>query len=194
MSSVGTPTPMPLGPDENPNQWIVDAVRRVQGPALALLAFGMFSVFVSLLFLIIYIASPDTMFRPVYDYLAEGQKERPAQERLPPYQNWLKDLQFRSVVGSILGLAGGFIIVIGGMKMRSVSSWGWALAGALMAAIPLTNTCCCLGLPIGVWAILALFGQDVRLAFSRVAEMGGLEHFDPTVPPPPPSRYGEGPP
>ena len=44
-------------------------------------------------------------------------------------------------------------------------------------------------LPIGVWALVSLFGTDVRLAFTRITEMGGLEHFDPTIPPPAPSSY-----
>jgi len=189
MSSFGSPTPMPLGPDENPNQWMVDVIRRLQGPALVLLAFGIFSVFLSVLFLIVYIVSPDTMFRPFYDHLAEGQKNAPPQDRLPPFKKWAQEQQLRVVVISILSLAGGFVVVIGGLKMRSMTGFGWAVAGSLLAAIPGATLCCCAGLPIGVWALVSLFGTDVRLAFTRITEMGGLEHFDPTIPPPAPSSY-----
>jgi hypothetical protein len=188
MSSFATP--MPPGPDENPNQWMVDAIRRVQGPALMLMALGIFSVFVALLTLVVYIAAPDTVFRPMYDAMAESQKDQPPNQRLPPYKKWVQDIQLQVVGLSIFGLAGGFVIVLGGMKMRSVTGWGWAVVGAVVACIPGMSICCCAGLPIGIWAILALFGQDVRLAFTKVTEMGGLEHFDPTIPPPPPSRYG----
>jgi hypothetical protein len=192
MSSHGTP--IPGGLDDNPNQWLVNAVRSVQGPGLVLLAFGMFSVFVSLLFLVVYIVSPDSMFRPIYDYLLEGQKGQPPQERLPPYKKWVQEQQLRSVVFSILGLAGGFVIIVGGLKMRQMTGYRWAVAGALLAAIPGMNSCCCAGLPIGVWALVTLFGTDIRLAFTRITEMGGLEYFDPTIPPPTPSSYGSDPP
>ena len=148
MSSFGSPTPMPLGPDENPNQWMVDVIRRIQGPALVLLAFGIFSVFLSLLCLIIYIATPDTMFRPIYDSMVKAQKDQPPQERkaLPPYKNWLHEQQLYIVVLSILFLAGSFVVLIGAMKMRSVSGYRpvisrsiqtrfWALLASTLLAV-----------------------------------------------------------
>jgi hypothetical protein len=64
------------------------------------------------------------------------------------------------------------------------------VAGVVLSIIPCTNTCCCAGLPIGLWALVTLFGSDVRLAFARVGAAGGLERFEEPPPPrdEPPSR------
>ena len=65
-------------------------------------------MFLSVLYLVVYIVSPDTMFRPVYDRLERAQKDQPAQQRepLPPYKKWLQEQQLVFVVGSIVGLGG----------------------------------------------------------------------------------------
>ena len=75
--------------------------------------------------------------------------------------------------------------------MRHLHGYGWAVTGAVLSAVPCTNSCCCFGTPIGLWAIVVLFGSDVRLAFARVGAFGGLETFEADVEPrdeDPPSR------
>jgi hypothetical protein len=61
--------------------------------------------------------------------------------------------------------------------MKQLHGYGWAVTGAVLAAVPCTNSCCCAGTPIGLWALVTLFGSDVRLAFTRVGAVGGLESY-----------------
>ncbi len=57
------------------------------------------------------------------------------------------------------------VILLGAFKMKSVSSYGFALTSAILAALPCWGPCCCLGLPIGIWAIVVLMDQNVKAAF-----------------------------
>ena len=187
MSSFDAPIP-PSSPGDS--SWLANAVRSVRTAGTALYVFGLVSVGLSVLSLVLMLVSPRTVYGSYHDGLVKAQKDLPADQRqtVPPFEQWVKPWQLWGVITSIVGLAGSFIIVIGGMRMRNLSSFRWAVAGAVMAFLPFTNGCCCAGLPIGAWALVALFGADVRLAFTRIEEMGGLEHFDPNALPP--SSYG----
>jgi len=70
---------------------------------------------------------------------------------------------FQSLIG--LGFSG--FVIFGGLQMRSLKNWGVALAAAIIAMLPCgTNCCCCLGIPIGIWALITLTKPEVKSAFS----------------------------
>ncbi|HEX3149077.1 MAG TPA: hypothetical protein VHR66_13435 [Gemmataceae bacterium] len=168
--------PLP-GDPEFQAKWITDAARTVQAPGMALMWCGIVSVLLAVLLLVILLASPDSLFRPMYDRTVKAQREQEPEERrpLPPYQKYRDANQLSYTVGSIIDLAASVVIVIGGLSMKQVSGYGWAVTGAILATIPCANCVCCFSLPIGMWALVALFGKDVRLAFQRISAMGGLE-------------------
>jgi hypothetical protein len=64
------------------------------------------------------------------------------------------------------------------------------VTGAVLSALPCTNSCCLVGTPIGLWALVILFGSDARLAFARVGAVGGLGKYEDDMGPrdDPPSR------
>lgn len=66
-----------------------------------------------------------------------------------------------------LSLVGAFIITYGGYNLRSLNSYRLALAGAILAAIPVVSPlgCCGVGQVIGLWAFVVLMNRDVRAAF-----------------------------
>jgi hypothetical protein len=167
--------PSDSGPD--PNRWLIDVARSVQGPGMAMQWFGAASLLLAVLGLIVYLVNPDTIFQPVYNWVAREQQKQPPENRtpLPPYKKWVQAQQMSSVIGGLIDLTGSLLITIGGMKMRQVSGYGWAVTGAILSIIPCTNTCCCAGLPIGLWASVALFNSDTRRAFARVGQAGGLD-------------------
>jgi hypothetical protein len=171
-----TNEPLP-GDPEYQAKWITDAARSVQSPGAALMWYGIFSVLGAVLWLVILLASPDSFYRPIYDWMVKTQRDQPPQQRqpLPPYQKFVDGNQLQSIVGAIINLGASVVIVIGGLSMKQVNGYGWAVAGSILAAIPCTNSCCCIGLPIAMWSLVALFGSDVRLAFKRISAMGGLE-------------------
>ena len=67
---------------------------------------------------------------------------------------------------SVLGILIGAIVFMGASKMKSLRSYGFALAAAILAMIPCISPCCLLGLPIGIWAIVILVKPEVKAAFT----------------------------
>jgi predicted Zn finger-like uncharacterized protein len=69
------------------------------------------------------------------------------------------------VVGAILGLCWGGIVVAGALKMKNLQSYGLAMTACIVAMLP-CNGCCILGLPFGIWGLVAINQQGVKDAFS----------------------------
>jgi hypothetical protein len=50
--------------------------------------------------------------------------------------------------------------------MMRLRTWGLALAGCIVSAIPLSSSACCLlTLPFAIWAIVVLVKPEVKAAF-----------------------------
>ncbi|MCA9133908.1 MAG: hypothetical protein KDA45_12165 [Planctomycetales bacterium] len=66
---------------------------------------------------------------------------------------------------SLIQLVAAAVIVYGGLQMKNLQSYGLSLGAAILALIPLVS-CCCTGLPIGIWAIVVLVDPHVKQSFS----------------------------
>jgi hypothetical protein len=72
------------------------------------------------------------------------------------------------IVSTIIGFFCGFIILFSGTRLRAVRSAGIVYAGAIMAALPCcSGYCCCIGLPIAIWAIVTMQDEQVKAAFAE---------------------------
>jgi hypothetical protein len=188
MNDYGSPPPLE---PEDQGQWLTDVIRTVQTPAAALQWYGICSLVLSALVITIFLAAPDTICDWYYKQMIQLQKDEAPENRkpLPPYRQFVQTQQIQMVVGHGISLACGFLIAFGGVRMRQLNGYGWAVTGSILSAIPCTNSCCCVGTPIGLWALVTLFGSDVRLAFARVGALGGLEAYtDGPLRDDPPSR------
>jgi len=68
----------------------------------------------------------------------------------------------------IFGMLANLFNVVAAIQMLRVRSWGLALAGCIVAAVPLVSSVLCLlTLPFSVWAIVVLVKPEVRAAFRR---------------------------
>jgi len=67
--------------------------------------------------------------------------------------------------GDILGMAVAVLILVGALKMKSLSSYGLAMTACIVSMIP-CHSCCCLGLPFGIWGLVMLNKPEVKDAFS----------------------------
>ena len=76
------------------------------------------------------------------------------------------------VGASVVQLVLGGLVIYAGMQMRKIQSWGLAVAGSIVAMLPCLP-CCLLGLPIGIWALIVLFDNDVKQAFYGPGPYGG---------------------
>jgi|ERR1044071_6194963 hypothetical protein len=69
-----------------------------------------------------------------------------------------------TVVSLIVGLLIAGIILLGGIKMKRLESYGLAMTGSIVALLP-CSLCCVAGLPIGIWALVVLSKPEVKSAF-----------------------------
>jgi hypothetical protein len=70
-----------------------------------------------------------------------------------------------NLIGGFIALAIQGFILFGAIQMKKLSTYGVALAAAILSVIPCCSSCLILGIPFGVWALIVLMDQDVKSAF-----------------------------
>ena len=70
------------------------------------------------------------------------------------------------IVIRVVGILVGLFIIYGCVKMKRLESHGLSLAVSIVAMIPCLSPCCCIGLPIGIWALVVLNKPEVKQYFS----------------------------
>lgn len=66
---------------------------------------------------------------------------------------------------SVIALVISGIVVFGGLKMKNLQNRGLAMAASIVAMLPLWS-CCCLGIPVGIWSLVVLGKPEVKSSFS----------------------------
>lgn len=66
---------------------------------------------------------------------------------------------------ALLGMCLAGLMVFGGVQMRSLKGYGIAIAACVVGMLPCTN-CCCVTLPIGIWALTILMKPEIKASFS----------------------------
>jgi hypothetical protein len=69
------------------------------------------------------------------------------------------------IVAGLVGLAVAGFVVFAGMQMMKGSQYNLCMAGAIVAMIPCFSPCCCIRLPIGIWALVILMKPEIKAAF-----------------------------
>ena len=64
-----------------------------------------------------------------------------------------------------VGLITGLLVLLGGIKMKKLEGYGLVMAASILGMIPCFSSCCVLGLPIGIWALVVLSKPEVKSAF-----------------------------
>lgn len=70
---------------------------------------------------------------------------------------------FGMVIGVFSLIASG-VIFFGAMKMYKFENYGLAMTAAALACVPCFS-CCCIGVPFGIWAIVALQDPIAKESF-----------------------------
>ena len=89
----------------------------------------------------------------------------------PKAQEFVREMQ-RNAVGPVAtGIQGTFallnlFIIICGVQMIRLQSWGMAVAGSALAMINIGSCCCVAGLPVGLWSLAVLMSPDIISIFS----------------------------
>lgn len=81
---------------------------------------------------------------------------------------------FKSIMGgmtkggiflNLLELGLGAVTAFGGLKMKNLENYGLAMAASIIAVIPCIGSCCCLGIPVGIWSLIVLNKPEVKAGF-----------------------------
>lgn len=131
------------------------AVSAVAGPAISLIVLGGFDIFLVLLDMVLSLTG--------FNFVPGGAK-RGAGPGAGPNFDFGSQPVWVVVPGHILGLCLAALILTGGLKMRQLQSYGLAITASILAILPCGN-CCCIGLPLGIWALVVLNRPEVKDAF-----------------------------
>jgi hypothetical protein len=120
-------------------------------PAIALASLSGLLVLAFVLDLVLCLVAPDQFMRDLRVSLP------------PPAQPYVRTMFAAVCVFALLGNAFNLIAAI---QMTRLRMWWLAMAGCIVAAIPLTSSACCLlTLPMSIWAIVQLVKPEIRAAF-----------------------------
>jgi hypothetical protein len=67
-----------------------------------------------------------------------------------------------------LSMLSGVFMIVGGLKMLRLQSYGWAMTACVVAVLPF-NPVGFIGLIIGIWGLVVLNQPSVRAAFGGLA-------------------------
>ena len=124
--------------------------KKVKGPAIGLIVTGALGALAAVARLVAQIAFPEYMRQSM-----EGMDPRVARYAEAGGYVWM-----------LVWLASCVFILIGGLKMRRLENWLFALLANIVAIIPCFG-CCCLGVPIGIWGLIVLQDEKVKDAFKK---------------------------
>lgn len=74
------------------------------------------------------------------------------------------------VVFNLIGLLLAAVVFFAAWQMMQLKGHALAIGGSVVAMIPCLSPCCCLGLPIGIWALIILLKPEVKEGFDQGLE------------------------
>lgn len=85
----------------------------------------------------------------------------------PVLQQWVRNSKgwFQATVQGSCAFLSAFTI-LGSVQMMRRKTWGLGLAASIVSMINFGNCCCLFGLPVGIWALVAITNAEVRDSFS----------------------------
>lgn len=70
-----------------------------------------------------------------------------------------------AMVLQLVGIAILGLMTFGAWQMRNLKSYGLAMTACVLGMLPCSG-CCCITLPVGIWALTILMKPEVKSAFS----------------------------
>jgi hypothetical protein len=106
------------------------------------------------------------------DMTKDVPKQPGQPDPVPPYDEFKQQMVVQGSIGSAIAAVCAVVITLGGARMRNATGRGLAMTGSILSMIPCTSSCCCVGLPVGIWALVVLSNPDVKAAFAANAAGG----------------------
>jgi hypothetical protein len=119
--------------------------RRVRGPAIGLIAYGVLTLFLEAMYLL-------------------GTLVQWQEEGIEPVLADLKALGPLLLAGMVIGVPVAIVAIIAGRRMLRLQTHRLVMISSVLAMLPWGLTFP-LGLPVGLWSVYVLTREDVRRAF-----------------------------
>ncbi len=130
-----------------------EAEATVAGPAISLMVLGALDIPVGIAYAIPQVVN----FRLAGKQYAPGQAPPGYEVGLAIGKGWVVIL----ILGSLVL---GILLLVAGLKMKKLQSFGLAMTACVLAMLPV-HCCCLLGLPFGIWGLVVLNKPEVKDAF-----------------------------
>ena len=134
----------------DPHTLHVMALERVSAPATALIVTGILSIILQALGIVANLA---------LTVIEIGPAAQDPELFFNPFGPGI------NAAFGVFSLAMAILVLVGAMKMKSLNSYGFVVASAIVAMIPCISPCCLLGFPFGIWALVVLSDSSVKAAF-----------------------------
>ena len=157
---------------------IGEAKSKVKGPGICLLIVGIISVLLLGWSVISYFTTMPAQFEAERVKIENNPQMQPAQkEQFKEFMTKYEEIVYKvmPVQWALISISS-VLIIVGSIKMMSLSSTGWSRTAAILAMIPMVSGCCILGIPFGIWALVVLGKPEVKRAFA--AKSGKLAPDD----------------
>lgn len=150
MSFSDSPYQPPRTVDPRPP--LSEPARKLKGPAIALLICGPLGILLLIVDLVARIINVNTGNIPVWGN-APGAAEGAL---IGVYVGMVFD-----VIAAICQV----VVIIGAVSMLKARTYGTAMAAAVISVVPCLSSCCIVGIPFGIWALVVLNDTSVKAAF-----------------------------
>jgi len=147
------------------------ARRRVAVPAIFLIVLGFLGTSLGTITLAVALVAPDWFGNAYADAVKPLiEKQPPSQARDDQLAQIEQVRQLRldtpvSLASTGLGLVTAGVMLVGGLRMRGLKSYGLAVTASLAALYP-CGCIACFAVPVGLWALITLLNGDVKAAFA----------------------------
>lgn len=96
----------------------------------------------------------------------EALAQMMANPDIPPMvRQWVAASQSWGAVMNVIVLLTSAFVIYGGLQMMKLQNFGMAMGAAIVAMIPCFGPCCCLGIPVGIWALVLLNKPEIKASF-----------------------------
>jgi hypothetical protein len=156
--------------DDSPDEIRRRAAAKLATPATLMVASAVF-MFVWLGLNLAVLASGYDLSPAILDWMADMQPPGKAKDDLKKQAQDAKTRDrtaeyVQTAVISVINVAFNTLVLLGGLRMKAMRNHTLAMIGSIAAMIPVMNSCCCVGLPVGIWSLITLMNPDVKAAFA----------------------------
>ncbi len=159
------------GGDDRDRRIIERAKAKIKTPAIVLLVVGVLGFLVTLAS-IPSLFTMDQQFAQVQDQWDKDPNLKPEQKKeMKQMLNTYKDVaQVVLPISITFSLITGAVTIFGSVRIMQLKGKWMGVAGSILSMFPIASGCCCLGLPVGIWVLIALGKPEVKAGFAAVAK------------------------